>query len=241
MKSFLLIGQSNMAGRGDFGEVKPIRNPKCLMLRNGRWQPMNEPICFDRGIEPVGKFGFHSGVSLAASFADRASEYFNDYVGLIPCAEGNTSITEWQSGELLFDHAIALTKLAMRTSTLSGILWHQGENDSVSEISANNYYSLFMKMYNSLFDSLGIGKIPFIVGELGEFTANYPPAPCKYYKTVNASLHRIANEIPYGAIATAWGLTCRCDSVHFDSKSLRILGVRYFEAYKKVYERNYLQ
>ena len=27
--SFLMIGQSNMAGRGEFGEVPPIRNDKC--------------------------------------------------------------------------------------------------------------------------------------------------------------------------------------------------------------------
>lgn len=37
MKSFLLIGQSNMAGRGDFGEVPDIKNKKCFMLRNGRF------------------------------------------------------------------------------------------------------------------------------------------------------------------------------------------------------------
>ena len=32
MKSFLLIGQSNMAGRGEFGEVPEIINSKCFML-----------------------------------------------------------------------------------------------------------------------------------------------------------------------------------------------------------------
>lgn len=36
MKSFLMLGQSNMAGRGDFGEVEEINNPLCHMLRNGR-------------------------------------------------------------------------------------------------------------------------------------------------------------------------------------------------------------
>lgn len=39
--SFLMIGQSNMAGRGEFGEVEPISNNKCFMLRMGRWQLMN--------------------------------------------------------------------------------------------------------------------------------------------------------------------------------------------------------
>ena len=31
--SFLMIGQSNMAGRGNFGEVPPIQNDRCFMLR----------------------------------------------------------------------------------------------------------------------------------------------------------------------------------------------------------------
>ena len=34
--SFVMMGQSNMAGRGDFGEVPPINHPRCRMLRNPR-------------------------------------------------------------------------------------------------------------------------------------------------------------------------------------------------------------
>ena len=50
LDSVLMLGQSNMAGRGDFGQVKPIRNPMCYMLRMGRWQPMCEPVNPDRAI-----------------------------------------------------------------------------------------------------------------------------------------------------------------------------------------------
>ncbi len=55
-----------MAGRGDFGEVPEIINEKCFMLRNGRWVTMSEPINPDRPIFDC----FHSGIGLAASFAD---------------------------------------------------------------------------------------------------------------------------------------------------------------------------
>ena len=48
MKSVLLIGQSNMAGRGFLHEVTPIYNENIFMLRNGRWQMMVEPIHFYR-------------------------------------------------------------------------------------------------------------------------------------------------------------------------------------------------
>ena len=71
--SFLMIGQSNMAGRGDFGEVEPISNPMCYMLRMDRWQRMSEPINPDRAIFDT---EFHSGVNLAASFADRFAKHF---------------------------------------------------------------------------------------------------------------------------------------------------------------------
>ena len=64
IRSFLMIGQSNMAGRGEFRDVEPIENPRCHMLRMGRWQQMYEPINPDRDIF---KIKYHSGISLAAS------------------------------------------------------------------------------------------------------------------------------------------------------------------------------
>lgn len=46
MKSLLLIGQSNMAGRGYLSDVPAIYNENIEMLRNGRWQMMAEPDPF---------------------------------------------------------------------------------------------------------------------------------------------------------------------------------------------------
>ena len=120
--SFLMLGQSNMAGRGEFKDVEPIDNEKCYMLRMGRWQKMSEPINPDRAIWGI---RFHSGVSLGASFADSFSKEFNCPVGLIPCADGGTTLSQWMPEELLFDHAVMMASLAKRTSEIGGILWHQ--------------------------------------------------------------------------------------------------------------------
>ena len=92
MKSFILMGQSNMAGRGDFGEVPEIVNPNCFMMRNGRWVNMSEPINPDRAVFGV---DFHSGVGLSASFADEYAKYFKEDIGLVPCADGGTSLSQW--------------------------------------------------------------------------------------------------------------------------------------------------
>ena len=76
--SFLLIGQSNMAGRGFLHEVQPIRDARIKVLRNGRWQTMWEPIHFDRPF---------AGIGLGASFAKRwLEDHPGEEIGLIPCA-----------------------------------------------------------------------------------------------------------------------------------------------------------
>ena len=230
MKAFLLIGQSNMAGRGDFGQVPEIVNGKCFMLRNGRWQPMSEPINPDRAVFAY----FHSGVGLSASFADEYAKRFDEEIGLIPCADGGTSLAQWMPGETLFENAVNNTLLAMRTSELTGILWHQGENDSINESDALTYKKRFKAMMTELKNRLGKPDIPVIVGELGEFASKYQDGKLKYLDTVNSALREIANEYPVCAIASARGLNHRGDDIHFDSASYRELGKRYFDAYLKV-------
>ena len=88
IRSYLLIGQSNMAGRGTIGDVPPIKNKNCLMLRMGRWQKMSEPINPDRSIFEGSP---RSGICLAASFAD---EMANDFERLLCeiCANEDTYI-----------------------------------------------------------------------------------------------------------------------------------------------------
>ena len=163
--SFLLIGQSNMAGRGEFGEVEPIKNKQCLMLRMGRWQTMSEPINPDRRILE-GKT--HSGISLGASFANDLAETTGQKIGLIPCADGGTRLSQWMPGEILYDHAVMMTKLAMRSGELAGILWHQGEAESGTMEKASTYAQRFGVIIEQLQKDLGV-QVPLVLGELGEY------------------------------------------------------------------------
>ncbi|MEE0946352.1 MAG: sialate O-acetylesterase [Acutalibacteraceae bacterium] len=231
MKSFLLMGQSNMAGRGDFGEVPEIVNDKCFMLRNGKWIQMSEPVNPDRQI-----FGyFHSGVGLSASFADEYAKHYGENVGLIPCADGGTAISEWQPGELLYENAISQARLAQKTSEIVGILWHQGENDSGSIENVEAYYDKFFNMINSLIKDLNLPHdIHIIVGELGDFVGEYKNGKLKYYKDINSVLHKISSKLEGGGIVSAKGLVCKNDGIHFDSKSYREFGKRYFNEYLRI-------
>ena len=231
MKAFLMIGQSNMAGRGDFGEVAQIDNPLCKMLRNGRFIPMREPINPDRGIFDY----FHSGVGLAASFADEYAKHYGEEIGLIPCADGGTRIEEWQPGEILYDHAVAQAKLAQRSAEIVGILWHQGENDSRLEDRARLYRSRFLNTMTSLIRDLSLPEdTPIIVGELGEFVSHYQDGALVYAKDINGIFHALAAEFDHIGVASAEGLGCKEDGIHFTSASYRELGKRYFGEYLKI-------
>lgn len=74
MKSVLMIGQSNMAGRGFLHEVPTICNERIQMLRNGRWQMMTEPINYDRPVSGVGLAGFKHAAT-QAKFAMQDTEH----------------------------------------------------------------------------------------------------------------------------------------------------------------------
>ncbi len=225
--SFLMIGQSNMAGRGDFGEVAPIHNDKCFMLRMGRWQTMSEPINPDRAIlDGV----FHSGIGLAASFADELSRYSGREIGLVPCADGGTVIKQWQPGELLYDHALAMAKLAMRTSDLGGIIWHQGESDCQG-LNEDEYRHDFLNVMTSLRRDLG-ENVPIIIGEISDKITD--AWKLDSIDRMNVLLHKLQKELPMCGIVSVDGLELKADGIHFNSKSLRELGKRYFEKYKEL-------
>lgn len=224
MYSFLMIGQSNMAGRGFKDEVPAIQNDKLYVLRNGRWHHMYFPVNNDRRF---------SGISLAESFADECSGFYGVDVGLIPCADGGTTLAQWQPGEILYDHAVFQAKLAQRTSTIAGVLWHQGESDCGEE-NYPYYEEKCMAVFESMKKELGLSDdVPFIVGELGSYLAE-KGGMLVNYPYVNEALKSMAQKHAYIGCVSAKGLTCNPDYLHFNAKSLREFGVRYFDMFKEM-------
>lgn len=229
--SFLMIGQSNMAGRGKLGSVPPIDNRQCFMLRMGRWQTMREPINPDRSVYDG---TFRSGVSLGTSFADKAANTMGWRVGMIPCADGGTKIEQWMPGEILYDHAVFMAKLAMRTSVLSGILWHQGESDCIEERDLLAHPDRFFEMATQLRRDLGAEKLPFLIGEISDKIEVHEIG--SKAKQMNDAYRAVAAKMPLCSVVSAEELTLCPDKLHFDAPSLRVFGERYFDTYKKMIE-----
>ncbi|MBE7029142.1 MAG: sialate O-acetylesterase [Clostridia bacterium] len=227
--SFLMIGQSNMAGRGEFLDVDIIDNDKCFMLRMGRWQKMSEPINPDRAIWGI---RFHSGISLAASFADSFTKEYKNSCGLIPCADGGTKLSQWMPGEILFDHAVMMCSLAKRTSQIGGILWHQGESDCTN-LDPQKYKKDFILMINTLRKELGNENLPVLIGELSE-DVSLEWVDEGAVKELNKTFYEIEKELNNCKVVSAKNLNLKEDKIHFDSHSLREFGLRYFEKYKEL-------
>ncbi|MDO5415597.1 MAG: sialate O-acetylesterase [Lachnospiraceae bacterium] len=224
MKSVLLIGQSNMAGRGFLHEVKTICDERIFMLRNGRWQMMAEPIHFDRAV---------AGVGPAASFAEAwCNGNPGETIGLIPCAEGGSSLDEWSQDGILFRHAVCEAKFAMENSELIAILWHQGENDSHSG-KYKEYYQKLAQMVKALRNELEAENIPFLIGGLGDYLGKTAfGANCTEYQQVNQELYRYAEENGACCYVTGKDLYANPDGIHMNAESQRRFGLRYYEAHR---------
>ena len=226
MHSLLLIGQSNMAGRGFLNEAPDIDATHIHILRNGRWQKMFRPVNPDRAF---------SGTCLAESFAEAYAKKYGVEVGLIPCADGGTSLDQWKVGGLLYDHAVYQARLASRTSTIAGVLWHQGESD-VSEWGYTTYRARFETVMQSFRKDLDLNDVPFILGGLGDFLKDFPTQETlrTNYVHVNSALREIAQNNEYTGFVSAEGLSGNPDNLHFSADGLYKFGLRYFEEFDKL-------
>lgn len=224
MHSFLLVGQSNMAGRGNPADVEPISNEDIYVLRNGRWWPMYVPVNCDRRT---------AGINLAESFADA---YRKDHpgvkIGLIPCADGGTKLDQWQPGEVLFDNAVFQAGLAMRSSQLCGILWHQGESDC-ADANWPDYEEKCTHVLESMRKALG-ENLPVMVGGLGDFLLQLSLEKPRFRNApqVTRQLRQMAEKLPNYGFVDATGLTDKGDKLHFSAHALREFGLRYYEVFK---------
>ena len=227
--SILLLGQSNMGGRGFANEVEPIRNERLFVLRNGRWRAMYVPVNPDR---------VTSGINLSESFADQYAKAHNVDVGIIPCADGGSCLDQWQVGGLLFDHACYMAELASRTSTIAAVLWHQGESDC-SEDRYPFYEEKLTVILDAFRKKLGLQDVPFLLGGLGDYLQYCERSEkFKNYIHINEALKRIAQKIPMTGYVDAQDLAPNADNLHFSARALREFGLRYYRAFEKLEDKN---
>lgn len=217
LQLFLLIGQSNMAGRGIVTPADQQTNPRIFMLdKANAWVPAKDPVHFDKPKV--------AGVGLCSEFARCvAANEPEAKIGLIPCAFGGTTLDQWKPGSALYTNAVARTRIALKSGRLAGILWHQGEGDCAEKNRAT-YPVRFAAMIDRLRQDLDAENVPVIVGELG---ASYHPG----YAPFNAMLPQVTNVVPRCTRVSSEGLGANSDNVHFSRDALIEFGKRYATAF----------
>lgn len=220
---YLLVGQSNMAGRGAVDSLSTPDNPLIMMLNEkNEWVIARDPVHFDKPDV--------CGVGPGLAFAQTMLAYQKDKtvkIGLIPCAVGGTNIDEWQPGMdayngkyYPYDDALKRLHVAMQYGVVKGIIWHQGESDS-QETKASLYSDKLQTLVNHFRNEIGNQQVPFVAGELGFYKEEY--------QLINRELKKLTDMVPISAVASSEGLLHKGDGTHFDSQSARKLGVRMAE------------
>lgn len=223
MELFLLIGQSNMAGRGVIEDQDRVPFPRVFTLtKEETWVPAVEPIHFDR----PDRLGVGLGRSFARVLADAAP---NAKIGLIPAAMGGSALDEWKPGGKLYTDAVRRAKVAMKSGRLRGILWHQGEADANKLELARSYQERWLVVMKSLRAELG--DVPIVVGELGQFVYGREKNEYPLARVINEQLAMLAVNGSRVAFVSSGGLKDKGDVLHFDSPSLREFGRRYAYAF----------
>lgn len=214
---FLLVGQSNMAGRGAIEEEDKIPHARIFVLNQEKtWGPAVDPLHFDK----PALVGVGLGSAFARAIADAEPSAL---IGLVPAAFGGTSLDQWAPGGQLYTNAVERARMALATGArLRAILWHQGESDSTAEKAAT-YAARFDRMITRLRSDLSSPDVPVIVGELlHRRTAS---------AVMNPVLRNLPNSITRCLCVSASGLSDKGDKTHFDSASLRELGRRYARSF----------
>ncbi len=224
---FLLIGQSNMAGRGVVTAADSVPHPRVWTLtRDTMWVPALDPIHFDKPIAGVGP-GRALGEAVAAQ--DPTVR-----VGLIPSAVGGSPIASWRPGAvdsatqaMPYDDALRRTRYAMQQGTLKAIVWHQGETDAMWR-RAPQYEAALVELIAQLRQDLNASEVPFIIGQLGQF-AESPWDDA--WGAVDQAHQRVAQTVPNVFFVSSDGLGHKGDTLHFSADAMRTFGQRYAAAY----------
>ncbi|KAI3726647.1 hypothetical protein L1987_66446 [Smallanthus sonchifolius] len=176
---FLLAGQSNMAGRGGVvndkwdGYIPPQSSPNTAILRLSadlNWQPATEPL--HRDIDYFRACGVGPGMAFANSLLTKDSGI--GVIGLVPCAVGGTNISEWVRGGHLYNQMIRRTQAALEGGgTVKGLLWYQGESDTVSREDAESYKRRSERFFDHVRSDLLLPTLPIIQVALASGAGSY--------------------------------------------------------------------
>ncbi|MBN1349304.1 sialate O-acetylesterase [candidate division KSB1 bacterium] len=236
---FILAGQSNMSGRGEYIPDQPP-NPRIFLFGNDyHWKLAAEPI--DDSENQVDEISIDSnpGFSLGLAFATSLlSEEPDLVIGLIPCAKGGSSIEQWQrnlSDKSLYGSCLKRARAASVMGEIAGLLFFQGESDALDPIqypqkapAASNYAAKFSAFVTEIRRDLCLPELPVVFAQIGNTKKPDIHINWKLVKEQQASVN-----LPRCTMVTTDDLPLK-DAVHFTTESYKIIGKRFADAFLRL-------
>ena len=218
---FLLIGQSNMAGRGYMtaADQEVFDENVFLLNASGEAEPAKNPL---NAYSTIRKDLSVQGINPGFSFSKKIAAETGRKVLLVVNARGGTALYEWKptSSKGYYNEAVKRTKQALKYGKLVGILWHQGESNSSNP---SGYLESLKTVVDDLRTDLNAPDVPFIAGEIAQWQSNA--------SKFNPVIQGISNVIDNSDYVSSVGCTCLIDESdpHFSRDGQILLGERYAE------------
>ncbi|MBD3390729.1 MAG: hypothetical protein GF418_01780 [Chitinivibrionales bacterium] len=228
---FLLIGQSNMAGRAEIPQdYHNVPASASLMDKEGNWVPATNPL---NRFSTVADSSDTGSLGPGYTFADSLSCAIEAIdIGLVMNARSSSRIHTWTDPEsALFSEAVRRAHEATEDAgRLVAVLWLQGESDSKVESPA--FLDSLVRFVTTLRADLGNEYLPFIAAEIPDLPSYFP-----HQETIREAIWQLPTVLPHVSVVSSEGLTV-FDGVHLDTQSQILLGHRFADTvHAVVYDR----
>lgn len=234
---FLLLGQSNMRGRGIIPQQQP-ENPLIvnMNLEDRQWYEARHPL-HKSSVPDLIDGSDNSGVGPGLDFArEILGESTNRIIALVPAARGGSWVNLWQPGRDLYEEAVeraekALADFPEGKARIRGILWLQGESDAQDNRYAD-YSARLTNVITALRSDLNEPELPFLVCTIGTFIRS---EQFNRVTEINEVLLSLPDRMPFTICVDARDLDGHIgDQLHYSTASQEIIGHRYAQAYREL-------
>ncbi len=232
----VLIGQSNMSGRGVVDEQ--WSNPLVWEFGNDyQWALARDPI--DNFVGQIDRVSidFDAGHGPATRFADLYAARFGE-VGLVPCAKDSSTITDWQLGGGLYSSC--LNRIAVAGGPVVAILFFQGEAEAENVEGSSKvrafaqWGELFGKFVTDLRRDLNNPRLPVVFAQIGAFPTGRcgHPQACKHYLADPWNeVRQQQADFQMECVAMITTDDMSDGDVHFSAAAYDVIGARFAEAF----------
>ncbi|KAH6758910.1 carbohydrate esterase [Perilla frutescens var. frutescens] len=221
-----------MSGRGGVvndtwdGVVPPECQANPLVFRLNAalaWEEAREPLHRDIDVQKT------CGVGPGMAFTNSVLKMDPGIglIGLVPCAIGGTNISEWRRGGRLYNHLLTRAQAALHGGDplIRGILWYQGESDTINYEDARLYKRRLEKFFNHVRSDLLSPLLPVIQVALASGTGPYVDIIRKAQLGIN---------LPNVRCVDAYGLQLDPDGLHLSTQAQVRLGQMLADAFLQV-------